>query len=454
MTLLDLITGAWAIEPDKLREIQAIYATHLRGDKIDVPALEARLGRPLANEQQRYTVEPGGVALLPMSGIIAPKANLFMQVSGGLSTQMATKQLESAIADPRVKAVVLAIDSPGGNVIGTPEMAAAVRAMSAIKPIVTHSDGALASAAYWIGSAANAVYLSGPTVQAGSIGIVIDRSFNPNATTREESIVAGKYKRLVKANEPLSDEARAIVQADVDYVYSLFVDDVAGFRNTTADRVLEYMADGRVFRGQQAIDAGLVDGIYTLDALLESMASDPEKFKARRKARFAPTHLNPKPAGARAEGDPTEPVLLELPTPEPERTSMDRATLEQQHPALFAQLQTELAASGATAERERIQAVLAVGDGLPGHEKLLGTLAYDGKSTAADASLAVLAAEKASRAAAIAAHTADAPPPAAPSAAPPDTGKTKVQQVAEAQAYAAENNTDLVTALKKLGYAS
>lgn len=133
---------------------------------------------------------------------------------------------------------------------------------------------------------------------------------------------------------------------------------------------------------------------------------------------------------------------------------MDRATLEQQHPALFAQLQTELAASGATAERERIQAVLAVGDGLPGHEKLLCTLAYDGKSTAADASLAVLAAEKASRAAAIAAHAADAPAPAAPSAAPPDTGKTKVQQVAEAQAYAAENNTDLVTALKKLGYAS
>lgn len=455
MTLLDLITGAWAIEPDKLREIQAIYATHLRGDKIDVPALEARLGRPLANEQQRYTVEPGGVALLPMSGIIAPKANLFMQVSGGLSTQMATKQLESAIADPRVKAVVLAIDSPGGNVIGTPEMAAAVRAMSAIKPIVTHSDGALASAAYWIGSAANAVYLSGPTVQAGSIGIVIDRSFNPNATTREESIVAGKYKRVVKANEPLSDEARAIVQADVDYVYSLFVDDVAAFRNTTADRVLEYMADGRVFRGQQAIDAGLVDGIYTLDALLESMASDPEKFKARRKARFAPAHPNPKPAGARAEGAPPEPVLLELPTPEPERTSMDRATLEQQHPALFAQLQSEFAASGATAERERIQAVLAVGEGLPGHEKLLGTLAYDGKTTAADASLAVLAAERSTRAAAIAAHKSDAPAAAKPSAAPEDKGaKSKQEQVVEAQAYAAENNTDLVTALKKLGYAS
>ena len=134
---------------------------------------------------------------------------------------------------------------------------------------------------------------------------------------------------------------------------------------------------------------------------------------------------------------------------------MDRATLEQQHPALFAQLQAELAASGAAAERQRIAAVLAVGDGLPGHEKLLTTMAYDGKSTAADASLAVLAAEKATRAAALAAHTADAPPPAKPSAAPQDApAKTKQQQVAEAQAHAKEHGTDLVTALKALGFVS
>src|SRR3989338_2676253 len=109
MTLLDLITGAWAIEPDKLREIQAIYATHLRGEKIDIAAIEARLGRPLSSEQQAYTVEPGGVAVLRMSGVIAPKANLFMQVSGGLSTQMATKQLESAIVDARVRSTILAL---------------------------------------------------------------------------------------------------------------------------------------------------------------------------------------------------------------------------------------------------------------------------------------------------------------------------------------------------------
>lgn len=456
MTLLDLITSAWAIEPEKLREIQAIYATHLRGEKIDIPAIEARLGRPLSNEQQQYSVEPGGVAVLRMSGVIAPKANLFMQISGGMSTQMATKQLESAMADPRVRSVVLAIDSPGGNVIGTPEMAAAVRAMSEEKPIVAHSDGAIASAAYWIGSAANAIYLSGPVVQAGSIGVVIDRTYNPASSMQQESVVAGRYKRIVKANEPLGEEARAIVQADVDYVYTLFVDDVARYRGTTSEQVLDRMADGRVFRGQQAIDAGLVDGVSTLDALVESLATDPAKHTTRRKAVFAAAALPSPSAGAAPKDKPStrekEPAMADTnaATPAP----ITRASFEQDHAPLFAQLRAEFSALGASQERDRIQAVLAVGEGLPGHEKLLAGLAYNGKTTAAEASLAVLAAEKQARAAATAAHAGDAPAAAKPSAAPADKGnKTKAEQTAEAKAYAKEKGIGFVEALKELGHA-
>lgn len=452
MNLLELITSPWAIEPDKLREIQAIYATHFRGEKIDVAAIEARLGRPLANEQQRYTVEPGGVAVLQMSGVIAPKANLFMSVSGGLSTQMATKQIESAMADSRVKSIVLAIDSPGGNVIGTPEMATAVRAMSAEKPIVTHSDGSLCSAAYWIGAAANAIYLSGPVVQAGSIGIVVDRSYNPASSIQKEQIVAGRYKRIAKDNEPLSDEARAIVQADVDYVYSLFVDDVAAYRSATAEKVLERMAEGRVFRGQQAIDAGLVDGVSTLDALVESMATNPAQYANRRKAVFA-VAAHPSPSAGAAPKDKTPTREKEKSMSETTTALITRASFEQEHAPLFAQLRAEFTALGATQERERIQAVLAVGDGLPGHEKLLAGLAYDGKTTAAEASVAVLAAEKAQRQAAIAAHRNDAPEPAKTSTAPANTDKTKDQQVAEAKAYAAEKGVDFITAMKALGYA-
>jgi hypothetical protein len=103
MKLLELMTGPWAILPETLLELQGIYATHLRGDKIDVAAVEQRLGRPLANDQQRYEVLPGGVAVLRASGVMAPKANLFMQVSGGISTQMLTQQFDSMAVDPRVR---------------------------------------------------------------------------------------------------------------------------------------------------------------------------------------------------------------------------------------------------------------------------------------------------------------------------------------------------------------
>lgn len=454
MTILELLTGAWAIEPDKLREIQAIYAAHFQGGKTDLQALEARLGRPLANEQKEYTVEPGGIAVLQMSGVIAPKANMFMQISGGMSTQMATRQLQAAMDDPSVRAVVLSIDSPGGNVIGTPEMAAAVRELSAQKPIVTHCDGTLASAAYWIGSAANAVYISGSTVQVGSIGVVVDRTYRPDSTQREESITAGRYKRLAKASEPLSDESRAVVQADVDYVYSVFVDDVAAYRATTSDAVLERMADGRVFRGQQAIDAGLADGITSLDALVARMAADPTAYAKRRKAAFAVAPRNTTPSQQEASMPDTAKTTTTATTTATTSAPITRASFEKDSAELFAQISAEFTATGATQERERIQAVLALGDDLPGHAALLKGLAFDGKTTAPEASMAMLKAEGHSRSAAIAAHSADAPAPAKPSAAPADSGsKSDSQKVAEAHALAKDKGIDLVAALKELGYA-
>lgn len=451
MTLHDMILGAWAIEPGMLREIQGIYAMHLRGERLDLDAIEARLGRPLAHEQQEYEVLPGGVALLRLSGVMAPKANLFMRVSGGISTRQATLQIESALADARVRSIAVAMDTPGGNVIGVPEFAQAIHDAGAIKPLVIHASEMLLSAGMWAGSGANAIYVSGSVVSVGSIGVVVDREFDPSSRVQQESITAGKYKRLSKPNEPLSDEARAVVQADVDYVYTLFVDDVARYRGVSAEQVLEHMADGRVFRGQQAIDAGLVDGVSTLDALLERMAADPTEFASRRKAVIKKPVAPSASAGA-APKDKTS-------TRDPKETAMSdpitRASFEQDHAPLFAAIKAEFLILGATQERDRIQAVLAVGDGLPGHEELLQGLAFDGKTSAADAGLVVLGAEKAQRAAAIEAHKQDAPPAAKGSAAPADKGeKTRVQQIEEAKTLAKEKGISFVAALKELGYAS
>ena len=454
MTLLDLLRSAWAIQPERLLEIQSIYDTHLRGEKIDLPAIEARLGRPLASEQQEYRIREGGVAVLSVEGVLAPKANLFMRVSGGASTQLLTKQVESAIADPRVRGLILQVDSGGGSALGVPELADTIRELAAVKPIVTVTDGVMASGAYWLGSAANAVFGSGTTVQVGSIGVVMTHNYTPNASGAQTTeITAGRYKRMATAAKPLDEEATAYLQQMVDHIYGVFVDAVAQHRGVSAEAVIEHMADGRVFIGQQAVDAGLLDGFMTVDQVAERMAANPAEFATRRKAQVATSAPAKKPAGARADGtSPTEPVLLTPPaTPTTKETTMDLKTLAEQHPDLLATIQADARAAGAKAEQDRVAAVRS--HSMKGHEALIEKLAADGKTTGPEAAMAVVAAENAAREAAGRAFVeTDAPAPAKTSAAPSDKPKTKAEQAAEAKAFAAEHKVDFITAMKKLGF--
>lgn len=451
MSLMQVMTGCWAIDEPHLREIHAIYATHLRGEKIDIAAVEARIGHPLASEQSDTQMLAGGVALIEASGVLAPKANLFMQISGGISTRMLTQQVEQAAAAPSVKSILLSMDSPGGNVLGVPEAAEAVFQASKIKPVVVHVTEGLQSAGYYIGAAANAIYVSGPVVQVGSIGVLMSRNYDPTKTQVEENITAGKYKRLGNDREALSPEARAVYQADVDYLYSIFVDDVARFRGTTSDNVLEFMAEGRQFRGQQAIDAGLVDGVSTRDALIQMMASNPDQFAERRRARFkvatVRTPTTTTGAGA-AQGDVTANATT---TEGNDMEPITREMLEKDHAPTFKALQNEFMAAGAKAERDRIEGVRATS--VPGHEALVEQMANDGTTQPGDAALRVVAAVRAATAAQMQAHTADAPQPVAASAAPAvEKAKDPHAQVVQAKAYQKEHGCDFVTAMKSLGF--
>ena len=103
------------------------------------------------------TFNPDGVAVLQLAGVMAPKANLFARVSGGISTQVAARQIESAMVDQRVKGMVLVLNSPGGNVLGVPEFAQTIFEAATQKPLVVFSDEQILSAGYWAASAANSI---------------------------------------------------------------------------------------------------------------------------------------------------------------------------------------------------------------------------------------------------------------------------------------------------------
>ena len=405
MKVIDILTAPWAIQPSKLLEIQGIYATHLRGDKIDVKGIEAAIGKPLNNQAQGYEVIDG-VAVLPITGVISKRMNLFAQISGGVSTELVARDLKAAIADPAVNAIILQIDSPGGTVDGTEMLANLVRQARDIKPTVAFADGMMASAAYWIGSAAGRIYMGDSVAQIGSIGVVAthqDISAAEQARgVKTTEITAGKYKRAASQFAPLTESGRQTIQDQVDYLYSIFVQAVAENRGVSVDTVLENMADGRVFIGQQAIDAGLVDGVSTLDALIAKLSQ--QGAGALVSAR--------KPAATKQLAIAAESTTKKGAT----NMTITKEQLLAEAPDVAGALSAEGHATGATAERERIQAVMA--QAMPGHDALINSLAFDGKTTGPEAAVAVLNAERTLRGKALADRRADAPEPAPHAAAP------------------------------------
>ena len=397
MKILDILTSPWAIQPAKLLEIQGIYAAHARGDKSDIKGIEAAIGRPLNNQPQGYEVR-NGVAILPMNGVISKRMNLMTQISGGVSTELAARDFKAALADPAVNSIILQIDSPGGTVDGTQTMADMIFSARNKKKVVAFADGMMASAAYWIGSAAEAIYISDGAAQIGSIGVVATHTDISGAQAiagvKTTEITAGKFKRMASQYAPLTESGRQSIQDQVDYLYSIFVEDVAKNRGVNVDTVLQDMADGRVFIGQQAIDAGLVDGITTLDDLVAKMS-----------AQQGVASMGISTKGETKMGITIEQILADAPD-------------------VAEALRAEGRAAGATAERERIQAV--EDQLIPGHEALIASLKFDGKTSGPEAAVAVLGAEKSLRSRALADRRADAPPVAPHAAAPVD----KIEQPA------------------------
>lgn len=401
MRLIDILTAPWAIVPEKLLEIQAIYRTHLRGEKIDLGAIEARLGRPLANEPKPYEVHRG-VAVIEMEGIVAKRMSLFTKISGGISTYHVQEQFAAAMADPKVRGLLLNIDSPGGGIDGTAELAGMIHAARGAKPIIAFSDGMMASAAYWIGSAADAVYISGDTAQVGSIGVVASHMDISEAEKmmgiKTTEIVAGKYKRLASRHAPLSKEGKQTIQEMVDHVYSAFVADVARQRDVSEEQVLEQMADGRVFLGRQAVSAGLVDGVSTMEELVGKLSAG--EIAAGRPAAAGAVAAEEE---ARKELDMAEKEIAV------DVTVKNIDEFKEKYPRLYQEAFDAGEAQGAETERLRIQGIEEAA--LPGYEQIVAEAKADGKSTASDVALRIVKAENRVRASKLAEIRGDAPLP-------------------------------------------
>ena len=231
----------WLIQPEALQSM----ATSLRG------LSEHEFFPKKATENPLLTIEDG-IGVIAIEGPILRKPDLIARVFlGATSSEEIGEALREAAGRNDIKAVFLNIDSPGGTVAGTPELAAAVASLNERKPVYAFSSGLMCSAAYWVASQARAIYAT-PSAQVGSIGVVqavIDSSAAiDKAGIKVEVFSVGKYKAMGAPGTALTDDQRELIQSNLAEIAAEFHDAVLSRGRAIPAEAME----GQTFSGKQA----------------------------------------------------------------------------------------------------------------------------------------------------------------------------------------------------------
>lgn len=239
---------------------------------------------PESREPAQYS-QAGTVAVVPVHGPIVSGDSLLARWFGLPSSARLAKTVQALAGDQSCGCIVLDMATPGGTVAGVQEAAEAIAAVRGTKKVVAISNHMMASAGYWIGSAAEEVVAS-PSSLTGSIG-VISTHFSLAGALEQAGIevtilTAGKYKAEGNQYQPLDDEARESMQGLIDSYYDDFTKDVAKNRGVNVSAVKSDFGQGRVLTAKDAKAAGLIDRIESLDQLLARLTSSKRAQSPRR----------------------------------------------------------------------------------------------------------------------------------------------------------------------------
>lgn len=306
-----LMSTVWAIYPPKLAAMLDGLAFLAAGGEYSPAEIEAIVGaRPKPAEKQSTAV-----GVLSLRGVISHRADMLTESSGGTSVEKFTSDLRAFLADPRIGAILLDVDSPGGSVSGVDELASEIYDARKTKPIVAHVNAMAASAAYWIASAASEIAVT-PSGEVGSIGVIAaheDMSGRMQKMGISTTLItAGKYKAEANPYEPLTDEAREYIQGQVNDYYGMFIKAVARGRNVTQTSVRDGYGEGRMLLARDALRLGMVDRIEAQDETLQRLSASGKGTVAN--------------ASAKIE----EPEMAKIEEPERRSIEQERAWLELQ----------------------------------------------------------------------------------------------------------------------------
>lgn len=207
------------------------------------------------------------VAVVPVYGVLAPGR------WGNTDLDSFPRLIRTLDSNPKIHTIVLDVRSPGGTVMGTPEAADAVRAVRSAGQtrIISVANGMMASAATWVGTAAEKVYVT-PSGEAGSIGVISmyadwSKAYESLGVKIDVMRTPDKKARF-SGVEPLTEEMRNLVMQRIGESYEQFKRAMADNRGIRIDQVEKRFGGGEMLSAQEAVDAGLVDGIATLDEVL------------------------------------------------------------------------------------------------------------------------------------------------------------------------------------------
>ena len=234
-------------------------------------------GMPQAKEPLIEKVEVAGTAettdkivQLDLEGIISSMSTGGFLENALTSVEVVKRSLEQAVADDEVKAIVLRINSPGGEVTASDIIYAAVKKAAAVKPVVVYMDSVAASGGYYVACGATKVIASETTLTA-SIGVIMESMnyhdlFGKVGLT-SQTFTSGAFKDTLSGARPMREDEKVYIQGLVDTMYDRFLGIVSEARKVPKDVLKNTVADGRVVTGRQALEAKLVDQIgYMEDA--------------------------------------------------------------------------------------------------------------------------------------------------------------------------------------------
>jgi len=214
-----------------------------------------------------------GIFILHIDGILTYRSDLSTAWMGLDTYDSIFEAFNLLLNDPKCLGIILDINSVGGEVAGCADLVNAIYAARGSKPygIVARSGGIICSAAYWIGSAAEKIYVSEQAV-SGSVGVLC--SYNSNETENEILIVSDLSPN--KSPTPDDPDGLFLIKKQLNELATVFISSVARNRGTDFQTVLNNYGGGGTFVGAGAVAAGVVDGVISPDELINQMKNQTE----------------------------------------------------------------------------------------------------------------------------------------------------------------------------------